>query len=248
MTYDDADLLLQRQDIAIFEVPTSTTPSDKATLLKLQALVKQGAPTYTFLEIGSYRGGALLPHLVDRACSKVISVDKRPPATPDNRGFHLGYEGITTQDMRNMITPHVPTDALRKLITFDADVSEVTRDMIGNAVDLAFIDGEHTNVACFADFVGLYPLLSDDGIIAFHDANLVLDALFNIRTFLKFIGVSYAFHLLPELMASIALGKNIALLREAFDPIAYEEESYVRRAKRELHEQIAGSVSVGAHL
>jgi hypothetical protein len=248
MTYDEASPLLQTADIRIFEVPTSTTPGDKTTLLQMQNLVRTKVPSYIFLEIGSYRGGALVPHLLDKECARVISIDKRPPSTPDSRAISFAYEGVTTAQMRGIIAPHVPSDAFDKLITLDADVSEIERTAVDGAVDFAFIDGEHTNTACFSDFLGVYPFLAEDSVTCFHDANLVMDALINIRRFLAFINVKHKFFLLPDLMAAVACGEMIGPVTERFGAVAFEETSYIRQAKRELHEQIAGAVRAGAHV
>lgn len=249
MTYEEAAPLLDAADIRIFEAPTSTTPGDKSTLLQMQGLVRRRVPRhYSFLEVGSYRGGALLPHLLDRQCARIISIDKRPQSTPDNRAISFVFEGVTTAQMRDIIAPHIPPDAFDRLVTIDEDVSDIERASIAGHVDFAFIDGEHTNTACFSDFLGVYPFLAEDSVTCFHDANLVTDALINIRRFLAFIGVQHRFFLLPDLMAAIAFGKMIAPVTQRFEAVAFEETSYIRRAKRELHEQIAGVVQAGAHV
>ena len=40
-----------------------------------------------------------------------------------------------------------------------------------------FIDGEHTDIACFRDFLWTLPLMKSDAIILFHDSTLVYKAL-----------------------------------------------------------------------
>jgi predicted O-methyltransferase YrrM len=49
------------------------------------------------------------------------------------------------------------------------DTATIVRDHLGGRIDFAFVDGIHTSEAMKQDFAAIYPLLSDDGVVLFHD-------------------------------------------------------------------------------
>jgi len=49
------------------------------------------------------------------------------------------------------------------------DVPAAVRDGLGGPVDLAFVDGHHTNEAVYQDFMALRPFLTADSLVLFHD-------------------------------------------------------------------------------
>jgi predicted O-methyltransferase YrrM len=49
------------------------------------------------------------------------------------------------------------------------DTAAIVRDHLGGRIDFAFVDGIHTSEAMKADFAAIDPLLSEDGIVLFHD-------------------------------------------------------------------------------
>ena len=110
------------------------------------------------------------------------------------------------------------------------------------------IDGEHTNVAAFSDFLSLLPMLSENALILFHDDNLLTDAIENVARLLVYLGVPHDVHYLPDVVAVIALRRSRAAAAAAFDGVAHEPASFVRNAKRHLHEAVAQAVAEGAHL
>jgi len=67
---------------------------------------------------------------------------------------------------------HINEQPHSKLKTFDGSSNDIG---VGDAglFDLSFIDGEHTDEACFRDFIWTFPLMKPDSIIAFHDSSLI---------------------------------------------------------------------------
>jgi len=49
-----------------------------------------------------------------------------------------------------------------------------------------FIDGEHTDEACFADFISMYEEMPEGGVCGFHDTNLTTTGIECISSFLKY--------------------------------------------------------------
>ena len=140
---------------------------------------------------------------------------------------------------------------MTKLRTFDSDMSELSLDDIKDKVRIAFIDGEHTNRACFRDFLSVLPVMQDDAAILFHDANLIFDALCNIEEYLKRLGRPFCSMYLPDAVFAVGLGEMAARVEEK-RLSAFEHEEYINHARaelqrtalenrpefRELHEQI----------
>ena len=84
--------LISRLDLKIYEkIKTQLTDDDKQTLLGCQFAVRNLLPQYNYLEIGSYLGGSIQPHLLDEKCARVYSIDKRPLRQPDERGVDYIY-------------------------------------------------------------------------------------------------------------------------------------------------------------
>ncbi len=59
--------------------------------------------------------------------------------------------------------------------------------------DFIFIDGEHTDFACFRDFIHTEKLLNKNSIVAFHDSTLVYKSLKIIVEYLKSQGRVFNF-------------------------------------------------------
>ena len=74
-------------DLGLFEkISSQSSDDDKQSLLACQLATRELAGAYHYLEIGSYLGGSIQPHLLDRHCAKIYSIDKRPLNQPDERG------------------------------------------------------------------------------------------------------------------------------------------------------------------
>lgn len=175
----------------VFQIETAMTTGDRKTLLRLRSLVSEIHGPYAYLEVGSDMGGSLLPFLNDDLCQTVVSVDLRPAEVPDERGVTFVFEENTTAAMLQRLATYVADEQLAKLVTFDCDIADLGTSDLSSTVDLAFIDGEHTNIACFSDFVHLLPHMSADGLIAFHDANLISDAIQNIEQMLTYCSIEF---------------------------------------------------------
>jgi predicted O-methyltransferase YrrM len=188
-----------------FPVPTQTTDEDKTFLLAALGLMRRENATFSYLEIGSYRGGSLTPFLMDPGCDRVVSIDERGKALPDERGKNIDYTGFTQQDMIDGLHAHgIPTD---KLTMFDGSIEHY--DGAGSApFDLAFIDGEHTDAACFRDFLWTLPLMRPDSIVMFHDRTFIHNALRLIDIYLRKDGRPYrTIHKADSEMSAIAFGR-----------------------------------------
>ena len=160
-----------------FPIPSQTSDLDKRAILMVRSLMPQD---YKYLEIGSFRGGSLVPFLRDPRCARVLSVDPRPrqPIADERPGvFNYDY---TLESMLAELGQHeVPVDKLHNF------VGEMQGVITPHRFDLLFIDGEHTDVACFRDFAFASKFLKPDSVIMFHDATLVTKALRNVVAILE---------------------------------------------------------------
>ncbi|MGU3540831.1 class I SAM-dependent methyltransferase [Methylobacterium sp. A54F] len=237
-----AEAMITGLDVGLFRAPSQTKPSDRRSLLLLQNLVRQRFGRYGYVEIGSHLGGTLVPHLADPLCASVFSIDKRPESQPDERGTVFHYQGNSTRRMIETLAEHLPEAALLKLSTFDGDATALAPDAVAPGQRLLFIDGEHTNRACFSDFLRLYPFAAASGVIAFHDANLVADAILNAEAFLAYQGVPHRLLFLPETVAAILIGEATAAA-EALGRHAHDRETYLRTSREGLQRMVAAHVA-----
>jgi len=164
-----------------FPIESQTSERDKAFLLDAQRLIRDVASPYDYLEIGSFLGGSLAPFLSDPACRSILSIDERGLTLPDERGALFDYAGITTQSMLDRL--HLAGLATAKLTTHDGSID--TLPVPDRLFDLAFIDGEHTDQACFRDFLWALPLMKPDAAIMFHDSSLIYKAIRLITLYLR---------------------------------------------------------------
>ncbi len=205
--------------------------TDQETLAALQQIVR--VKPYTYLEVGSYLGDSLIPHLLDPLCTKIISIDPRPDSTPDERGLNFEYNA-STDDMLNRLNGLVPKAAMYKLEVFEGVLQDYRFHEIPS---LVFIDAEHTNEAVFRDAITAHSVVSMLGaVVAFHDSNFVFDGLVNYSTMMS--GSAYT-AFLPENVFVAAFGNCKAPVRllPAHDP-----KEYVKRVRADLHSEIARNV------
>jgi hypothetical protein len=225
-------------DTSLFRAPTQTSRNDQVTLLMVQAAVAASA-AYTYLEIGSHLGGSLCPHLMDSRCKLIISVDRRPLSQPDERGRRFHYLENSTSRMLAELTDHIPAKNLCKLLTFDCDASELRKKDFTEKVDLALIDGEHTNRAAFRDLISILPFMEEDAVIVFHDAQLIHDAIANIEAMLHFVGKSFYGCFALDNVYAMGLGSRAGLVEETLSPVRHDNDSFLNYARREVHKNIA---------
>jgi hypothetical protein len=190
------DTLHTLSDLGVFfPIPSQTSSIDKLLLLGLMRL-GQSKGSYKYLEIGSYRGGSLAPFLMDPACKMILSIDDRGRVQPDERGISFDYTAITTQSMMdNLHSCGISTDKLR---TFDGSIHTLGDNFTSDNkctsnFDLAFIDGEHTDEACFRDFLWTLPLMKPNSVIVFHDSTIIYKSLKLIMLYLDKVKHGYTF-------------------------------------------------------
>jgi len=238
---DKDDLLSQIEDgdISVFKIKSQTTQKDKRTLLAVQNFLRGAVGDYSYIEIGSHLGGSLVPHLADPACTRISSVDLRPEVLRDERGRDATYDGNSTERMIDGLAAILPIDCLTKMRTYDCDAGDLREYDVPSDHVLGMIDGEHTNVAAFRDFLNLRKYMAEDCVVLFHDSNLVFDALLNIETMLRDEGTKFASFFLPGILYGIAFGKLRKPARKALGPLAHDPDQFVTRARRDLQERIA---------
>jgi predicted O-methyltransferase YrrM len=182
-------------DLGFFPIPSQTSRNDRLLLLGLMRLGRSKG-TYKYLEIGSFRGGSLAPFLMDAACTMILSIDDRGRVQSDERGISFDYTSITTKSMLdNLHSCGIRTD---KLQTFDGSIHELAEKLTSDnkytsSFDLAFIDGEHTDEACFRDFLWTLPLMKENSIIMFHDSTIIYKSLKLIMLYLDKMRHGYTF-------------------------------------------------------
>ena len=163
-----------------FPIPSQTSSIDKFVLLKIMKLIGSKKNNYSYLEIGSFLGGSLTPFLKDKKCKKILSIDKRNQVQEDERNERWSYKKFTSKLMINNLKRN--NFDTSKLKTLDGDISEFN---IKNKFDLIFIDGVHTDTNTFSDFLHSLDLINKNGIILFHDSDIIFKALNLINIFLK---------------------------------------------------------------
>src|SRR4051812_19378672 len=92
--------LINNLDLKLFEkISSQSSENDKQSLLACQLAVRDLERNYKYLEIGSYLGGSIQPHLLDERCGRIYSIDKRPLVQPDERGVDYTYLNNSTERM-----------------------------------------------------------------------------------------------------------------------------------------------------
>jgi Methyltransferase domain len=218
-------------DLTLFEaVPSQTYGEDRKSLLLLQRCVRRDG-SYTYLEIGSHLGGTLQPHLVDSRCSLIYSIDKRPLEQPDESSGACYYPANSTQRMLEGLQAAYPDSSIPKIRTFDSDAQEVDPTVLAQKPDFCFIDGEHTDTAVCSDFDFCLRVCDPNGIIAFHDANIIVEGLARIKRRLVQNRIRFQGFLLPKhvyvILLNEAIGRYGAEVREA----SQNESRYMRQAR-----------------
>lgn len=171
-----------------FPIDSQTTDIDKQVLLTIRTILKT-LPSYSYLEIGSYLGGSLTPFLKDDNCTKILSVDHREQKQPDERGAIYNYSDITNDTMITNLKSY--GFDITKLEVFDGSISEYNNE--SELYDFIFIDGEHTDWACFRDFIHSEKYFKKDCIVAFHDTQFVYKSIRIINELLTSRKIKFKF-------------------------------------------------------
>jgi hypothetical protein len=204
----DFDEMIARLDTALFKnIEAELNKDDQTSLLAIQKAVREYKDNYCYLEIGSHLGGSIQPHLVDPRCYRIYSIDKRPLVVPDNRGGPIEYPENSTQRMMQLLTALSPT-GVSKIVCFDDDAKNVPTTSISEKPDICFIDGEHTNQAVVSDFEFCHSVVKDDGVICFHDSEVVWRGLRVIVQRLKANKIQFQFLRLGGMVSAIGLNQS----------------------------------------
>jgi hypothetical protein len=142
---------------------------DRRSLLALHAaLAARGA--FSYLEVGSYRGGSLQPFVADPRCRAIVAIDRRESVSQDERSQQPEYPDNSTAHMLGRLA-RVPGADLRKLTAIEASTDDVDPRKL--SADLCLIDAEHTNDAALRDARFCRRVIGERGVIVFHDRILV---------------------------------------------------------------------------
>ena len=193
-------------DLNLFsKIDSQSTEHDKRSFLAIQLAVRKLRPGYKYLEIGSYLGGSIQPHLLDDACERIYSIDKRPQKQPDARGFDYTYLNNSTERMLEKLRT-VAADKMEKLVAIDGDSRSIDAVDIKEKIDLCFIDGEHTDAAVVSDFKFCLKVLNENGCIAFHDAQITYNGIASCVAHLEQSGKAFRAYCLPSIVFVIEIG------------------------------------------
>jgi hypothetical protein len=216
MSFDEQ---LARLDVGVFDrLPSQSSRRARRSLLACQAAVRRRFAPYTYLEIGSYRGGSLQPHVLDASCARIYSIDPRPATQADAGGVAFTYHANSTERMLRELDQLAP-DARSRITTFDLAAPAVPREAIAVPPQLCFIDGEHTDEALARDFAFCRAVLARDGLILCHDAPVVYNGLTAIVDALDAAGGPYRVAHLPDTIFAFEFGEARLLDDPALQPV-----------------------------
>lgn len=193
-------------DVSLFAVIHSQSDDgDKRSWLALQRVVRGRNGSYCYLEVGSFLGGSLQPHLLDPLCRRIHSIDNRPAEPPDLRGEGFRYEDNSTARMMANLRAIDPGQTA-KIVCFETDAGDIDPALLQDAPDLCFIDGEHTERAVLSDFDFCTQVCSPRAIVYFHDDWVIYPALVQILRTLRQRGEPFRAFKLEGSTFAIALG------------------------------------------
>ncbi len=224
---------LHSLDLGLFQtIPSQLSDADKRSLLAVQKGVSTRAASYTYLEIGSHLGGSIQPHLRDPRCSRIYSIDPRPETVADDRGETILYPKNSSAHMLDLLRG-VQGDRIDRISVFDTDARQVPASVIDPRPDICFIDGEHTDQAARSDYAFCRPLVAENGVIVFHDANIIYLTLQEIVRDLEAEKARFTAYVLPSAVFVIEFGPSALhdtedfrmLLRRNADAYFYGLES-----------------------
>lgn len=204
-TMIDFDKALNDLDLKLFEqIESQSTDEDKRSLLAVESAVREMTPHYNYLEIGSYLGGSIQPHLLDDKCSRIFSLDKRPPSQPDARGYDWVYKNNSTARMLELLG--AVTSDLSKITTIDGDTGTIDPALVDEKIQLCFIDGEHTDESVISDFEFCLKVLSESGAIVFHDAQITYNGIAACLKLMEERSIRFRAYPLPHVVFVVEIG------------------------------------------
>ncbi|HEY0659327.1 MAG TPA: class I SAM-dependent methyltransferase [Pyrinomonadaceae bacterium] len=198
--------LIKNLDLKLFEkIKSQSSDGDKQSLLACQLASRELKPGYSYLEIGSYLGGSIQPHLLDEKCARIYSIDKRPLHQPDSRGVDYTYLNNSTERMMELLSDVAPEE-IRKITTIDGDTREINSSDVKDKIALCFIDGEHTDEAVLSDFRFCLNVLAENGAIIFHDASVTYNGIAVCIKYLQEKSIKFRAYNLPDIVFVIEIG------------------------------------------
>ncbi len=171
---------LDRLDVTLFgHVESQMWDEDRRSLLALHAALADRLGEFTYLEIGSYRGGSLQALVADERCRGIVSIDPRLKWTRGEGQWEEGFEypGNSADEMLASLAA-VPGADVSKLETIELSTEQIHAASLERP-DLCFIDGEHTRCATLRDARFCREVMCGRGVIAFHDFPMVSSAIFD---------------------------------------------------------------------
>jgi cephalosporin hydroxylase len=201
---------LNSLDTTLFDaISSESTLWDRRSLLACQQAVRMQWSPYVYLEIGSHLGGSLQPHVLDPRCGASHSIDPRPLQQPDARGVRFDYPDNSTERMlANLAAAGGDTARIR---CYEQSTTRIDAAGIEPRPHLCFVDGEHTDAAVLADFAFCQRVVSPGGLIVFHDAHIIYNALEEIVAMLDRAGGHYRACHLPDTVFVIEVGEGTLL-------------------------------------
>jgi len=198
--------LINNLDLTLFEkISSQSSVNDKQSLLACQLATRNLTSSYNYLEIGSYLGGSIQPHLLDEKCVRICSIDKRPLVQPDERGVDYTYLNNSTDRMLENLKKVAP-EQVGKVMTIDGDTRQIKTSEIKDKITLCYIDGEHTDEAVLADFKFCLSVLSENGAILFDDADIIYNGIADCLEYLKKKSIIFRAYNLPDKVFVIEIG------------------------------------------
>jgi hypothetical protein len=227
----DFERRIEGLDLSLFAaIDSQSDDGDKRSWLALQRTARRSNESYTYLEIGSFRGGSLQPYVLDPRCRKIFSIDPRPAEQPDDRGQRFHYENNSTARMLASLRA-VDPDQVAKIVCFDSDAREIDPMRLADRPDLCFIDGEHTKRAVLSDFDFCLRACAPQAIIYFHDDWVIYPALARILGSLRARGKPFKAFKLQGSTFAIALGAAATPGDEFIRETAVEGRRFIRRMR-----------------
>lgn len=168
---------VNRLDVSLFDaIDSQTSPQDRRSLLALHGATADALGEFSYLEIGSHKGGSLQVLVADERCRKIVSIDPRPDWTPDDRRELEGLAyAVSSSEMLGLLAA-VPGADLAKVETMELGTESIDPNALERP-DLCFVDGEHTAAAALRDGRFCRAVLRGRGVIAFHDFWIVPGAI-----------------------------------------------------------------------
>jgi hypothetical protein len=128
----------------------------------------------------------------------------------DERGEKQKYFNNSTGRMMRLLSEVAP-DQLHKIVTIDSGVGDIDTGSIMPKPDICFIDGEHTNAAAVADFDFCRKVLSENGVILFHDSDIVYKGIQKILSELRHVNLKHVPTKLSGSVLMIVFGDSTVL-------------------------------------